>query len=380
MTQSSRQNRIVSVDIMRGIIMLLMVIDHVRGTFTEVGLWLFGNVSLLVGEVTSPIATPPFLFMLRWITHLCAPSFVFLAGVSIYFWHNKYGKNKSVFQHFILRGLLLIFIDLCINGRELIGQSGFVYMGVMYAIGMSMIIFPFLINFSQKFLLILAIAITLLCNIPNLIDMLSSNDILNAFIFKGQIDLFSTQDLTIFIGYPVLPWFAVMLFGFSFAHIFTLKSSPLRLKILFLTSISFLIAFVLLRTSGIFGDSLHFSSNATLWQSFASFINITKYPPSLQYLLFTLGIMFLLLALIENFEINSKFLLVFGTTPLFFYCLHLFYIKATAVILKKISPALPALGEFSFSPTGVIVYSILLILILYPSCIIFKNFMKSKKI
>ncbi len=353
--------------------MALMVIDHVRYAFTDVAVQLYGSSALLMREVTNLAVTTPFLFSMRWVTHICAPSFVFLAGVGVFFWNIKYGQDRSYTKHFLFRGFFLVAIDLIINAKALMSQEGIAYLGVLWAIGVSMIFFPLVAKLPIQILFFLAIFLTFLSNSLGYFSLHLPEEAERILFTTGTLDFLSTPEFTFFIGYPVLPWFAVMLFGFAFAKVFSLQSTLLRQKILICTGIAFLAAFVALRVFHFYGDSMAFVFYDTWWKTVASFVSVSKYPPSLQFFLITLGVMFCLLAAVERFDIRPRALLVFGSVPLFFYCAHLLYIEIITFVLKQAVMFYPLVGEISFSPSGVILCTLVLLFMLYPSCLLFTN-------
>jgi uncharacterized membrane protein len=371
-----KEPRLNSVDLARGIVMILMALDHVRDYFT--------NVRFNPLDLTQ---TSPELFMTRWITHLCAPAFVFLAGTGS-FLSTRRGKTKKELSVFLLtRGLWLIFLELTLVrfGWVFNFDYSFSLGQVIWAIGWSMIALAGLIHFSIKTISIVGISMIL---VHNLFDKVTPQQA-GIFGWTWQIlhyggSIVYTPGYHFEAAYPLIPWIGVMAAGYSFGAIL-FKEEKKRRKILTLIGGGLIIFFFLLRLSNIYGDSNIWKEQKDFIFTFFSFINVEKYPPSLLFLAITLGITILALPLLEKAKgTAAKFFITFGRVPMFYYLLHIPLIHGLAVITAII------IGEeFSFMftntppwiwPEGwgfnlpaVYAFWMGIVLLLYPLCVWFGN-------
>lgn len=365
--------RIPSIDIVRGLVMVLMVLDHTRDLFHE---------AALVQQPTDLSTTTIPLFFTRWITHLCAPTFVFLSGTSA--WLSLQNKN-SVKEHrrFLLsRGIWLIILELTLVNFGIWFDIHFsvILIQVIFAIGFGFVILSLLLVLPNRAILVTGIMIMVFSGLLPLFPLPQQNPgttILNALFQPAFIQLSEQHNLI--YGYPPLPWLAIMLAGFGSAHIFTKESATVR-KICIQTGMTLIALFVMLRAVNIYGDATPWSWQKNSTFSFLSFLNVTKYPPSLQYTLLFLGFMFLLLAVFTNSRSRfSMTLSVYGKVPLFFYLVHWYLIHTTliAVILASGFTAGDLVFGFNFGRPEAfkafslpVVYAIwlLALLVLYPLC------------
>ncbi len=324
-----KKERILSIDLLRGLVMIIMALDHTRDFF---------HLDVAIGNDPLDFATTsPILFLTRWITHFCAPVFVFLAGASIFFVSKRKTKKEISFFLFT-RGMWLIFLELTVIYFS--WQSNFLYallvLQVIWAIGLSMVILSLLIYLPRPVLLIIGLLIVFG---HNTFDQFSQvNDTFGGFIWS----VIHVPHLFVVGGthkilalYPVLPWLGTMLLGFLFGELYrTDLDAGKRKKILFGLGSGSILLFVLLRSANIYGDAAPWMHQSNPVFTILSFVNTTKYPPSLQYLLMTIGPAMLFLALFEN--IRNKFfdiIIVFGRVPMFYYILHFYLLHALAWIL-----------------------------------------------
>ncbi|MFD0991234.1 DUF1624 domain-containing protein [Mariniflexile jejuense] len=325
----AKPTRIESIDILRGIVMVIMALDHVRDYF-HIYAWTDNPLNLQT--------TTPALYFTRYITHFCAPTFVFLSGVSIYL--QSLRKTKPELSTFLMkRGLWLIFIELTIVSFAWSFNPNFERfpLGVIWAIGISMFLLGFLIRLPYKIILGLGLLIVFGHNLLDYIE--ASNG------FKGGfwMDLLHSSrwssyqiigDYNLIIAYPFLPWLGLMLMGYCIGKLFAPQfDSYKRKKLLTQMGIGLLILFVILRSFNIYGDPEPWSQQQNGLYTFFSFINIYKYPPSLLYMCVTIGCVLLLLPLFENLKNRfTKIMIVFGRTAFFYYILHLYLIHILAMI------------------------------------------------
>lgn len=377
--------RIHTIDFLRGLVMVIMALDHVR------------DLMFLSASATDPTdlkTTYPLLFFTRWITHLCAPTFVFLSGASAYLSLKSHG-NRTESRHFLQkRGLWLIFLEFTVITFALWADIQFrtFMFQVIGTIGLGFIFLSFLLKLSPRTIGIIGLIIVFGHNLLPLIPFAEGSvlkTILTPFIGFALIPL-SPQN-TLLVSYPALPWLGIMLVGFSFGRIFDLtqeQRKPLLLKI----GIGALILFALIRTTNIYGDPSHWAPQKDAVFTFMSFINVTKYPPSLLYVLLMLGISLIILFFTEggkNWFI--KIMSVYGKVPLFYYLVHWYLIRLitySMVFLQGFHGSDLEFGLFKFglpkTGFGVELWAIYLIwlglvIVLYPLCLWYGNYKMAHK-
>ena len=300
--------------------MIIMALDHVRDLI---------HVDSITQQPTNMSTTTPILFFTRWITHLCAPTFVFLAGTSAYLAF-KNSSNLSESRSFLKkRGIWLIILEFTVVNFAIWFDLGFhiFIFEVIAAIGFGFIILGLLLNLKPTTLGLIGLIIIFGHNLFPLIPF-GEGSIIRAILTPlfGSTAIPITANTTFIMGYPPIPWLGIMLVGFAAGKFFEMESE--RRKSLFL-KIGFgsLLLFVVLRFINIYGDSVPWTYQANAIYPFLSFNNITKYPPSLLFCLTTLGVMFLLLAFAETAK--NKFTdiaLTYGRVPLFYFLVHFYLI------------------------------------------------------
>ena len=369
---SLTKNRIESLDLLKGLVIVIMAIDHVRDYF---------HYSSYIFDPTDPTLTTVPIFFTRFLTNFCAPAFSFLAGLSAF----MVGKRKSLneLSSFLLsRGLWLVFVELVIMdfGWHFDVSFRSVNFSVIWSLGISMIFLAGLIHLPKKVILIFS---CLLIFGHNLLDNIHfDGSILWAFLHEQKP--FLTTPNHIFIAvYPLIPWIAVMALGYYFGSFYDKDYDPIKRKKIFnIIGIAAIIFFVILRGINIYGNLLPWDNYGNLMQTAFSFLNLSKYPPSLSFLLVTLGGAFLFLANAETLKGRVvNFFCVFGRVPFFFYIIHVYLIHFLALITaeftglgwqKMVLPAMPfmvkALKGFGFNLAVVYLIWIFVIVILYPLC------------
>ena len=289
--------RIYSIDFTRGLVMIIMALDHVRDLM---------HVNSAVQSPTDLATTTPLLFLTRWITHLCAPAFVFLAGTSAYLSFHRNNDITQTRKFLLTRGLWLVLLEFTVVNLGLFFDLGFhtLMFEVIAAIGTGFIVLSLLLNLSSKAIGIIGLII-LFCH-----NLLPPIPFLSPLYSVSVFPLSSSRVLT--IAYPPVPWLGVMLVGFASGRFFGPAEND-RKKIFLKIGAAALLLFVLLRFSNIYGDPAPWSSQKTAVYTFLSFMNVTKYPPSLLFCLVTLGCMFLILAAGEHVKNRfTDFAYVYG--------------------------------------------------------------------
>jgi len=319
--------RIQSIDLLRGLVMVIMALDHVRDFFHH-------NVPYV--EPTDLTKTNFPLFATRWITHYCAPVFMFLSGTSAFIAGQR--KTKKELSIFLLtRGLWLIFLELTIVGFGWSFQFDLHHFGllVIWALGASMVVLSVLI--WLPFYAILGIGLLLVCGHNALDSVHVPGQDLKAL---GWMMLHDQGDATIggvniFVMYPIIPWVGTMALGYCLGKLYSTGfDAARRKKILLILGSCTIALFVILRFINIYGDAAHWSSQPNSGFTVLSFLNTTKYPPSLLYLAMTLGPAMIFLAFTENIAgWFSNIIKVFGRVPMFYYLCHLYLIHIGAMLL-----------------------------------------------
>lgn len=306
--------------------MIIMALDHVRDLM---------HTSATTQSPTNLSTTTPILFFTRWITYLCAPIFVFLAGTSAYLSFKKKADSAESRKFLVKRGFWLILLEFTIVNFGLFFDAGFhtLIFEVIAAIGFGFIILSLLLKSSSKTICIIGLVILFFHNLLPLIPLRTGSivmTILSPFFSPGAFPVSSNR--LFIMGYPPVPWLGIMLVGFAAGKLFELPGDR-RVKIFTRIGLVSLLFFVLGRFINIYGDPSLWSTQKSAIFSFLSFMNITKYPPSLLFCSVTLGIMFLILAIAE--KVNNRTtarVTVYGKVPLFYFIIH-FYIIHTLLII-----------------------------------------------
>jgi uncharacterized membrane protein len=376
--------RINSIDILRGIVMVVMALDHTRDFFQKVVI--AGGASVATNP-TDLATTTPALFFTRWVTHFCAPIFVFLAGVSAWLMSQK--KTKAELSSFLIkRGCWLIVVEVIIItlGWTFNPLFNVVILQVIWAIGISMIILGLLVHLPFKLMVVIGLIIVFghnLLDYPGISDGLKGGLFPDLLYFSRFAVHGIGSDHVILIVYAFVPWTGVMILGYCFGNLFTpAVDAAKRRKILWQTGAGLLVLFVLLRLINHYGDPIPWSQQprGSIY-TFLSFLNINKYPPSLDFLSVTIGTGLILLSWLEGIGNRlTDFFRVYGRVPMFYYILH-FYILHTLVVIiffvkgystsQIITPNNPFLFRppgFGFELLGVYAVWIFVFLVLYPLC------------
>jgi uncharacterized membrane protein len=346
-----------------------MALDHVRDFF---------NADALHFDPTDLTRTYPALFLTRFVTHICAPTFVFLAGSSGFLLGAKLG-DRRVLAHFLLtRGAWLILLDLLIVSPVWILEPGWFDLGVLWAIGFDMILLAGLVFLPPHAVLIAGLLIVFG---HNLLDPLHASEFgslgpLWTLLFEPGPLPFGLKGG---VSYPVLPWFGIIALGYGMGYVF-LDPAAKRTRQLTFLGLSAIALFLLLRLANLYGDPRPWSFQGDGVMTALSMLNVTKYPPSLLYVLVTLGPMFLLLTAMERLGgFAGDVLATFGRVPLFIYVLHLYAAHAAAITLFRIEGfdfhQLRGLGVRAAPPEGLglglaatYVAWMLIMAALYPAC------------
>ncbi len=314
-----------SVDLLRGLVMVIMALDHTRD---------FVNAEAMAFRPEDLVQTTPAIFFTRWITHLCAPVFAFSAGIGAYLWLERRGEAAPALSRFLVtRGLWLILLEITVVrfGFFFNVDYSLVILTVFWMLGLSMIALAGLIHLPFRALAAVSVGLILLHNLADVVRAESfgqSSWIWNLLHQPGVVPVFGSA---VIVAYPLVPWVGVMAAGFCFGRVYRLPAEQ-RAKLLVLLGLGLTVAFVALRLVNVYGDPSPWAGQRTPVFTLLSFLNTTKYPPSLLFLLMTLGPSIAILGWIDGARPGERNpLLVFGRVPLFYFVVHLPLIHAMSI-------------------------------------------------
>jgi uncharacterized membrane protein len=362
--------------------MVIMALDHVRDYF-HLGALFYDPVNM---ETTNPV-----LFFTRFITHYCAPLFVFLAGTSAFLFGAKKTKNQ-LFNFLLTRGLWLMFIEIFVITFlwNFDITLGFINLQVIWAIGLCMVLLAFLILLPKKAILIIGLIMVFGHNLLDGVVMEGTSLKSIIWYILHQSSFVPLSTFNVGIWYPIIPWVGVMGLGYCFGSFYQSGYDvQLRKKWLLRLGVGSILLFLILRGINVYGDPIPWSVQKNGTFTIMSFFNVYKYPPSLLFLLITIGPGFLFLYATETIQNKiTDFFLVFGRVPFFYYVLHIFLIHAGAMlglmitggnwkdmILDNAAFETNKLASYGYSMVVVYLVWIGIVLLLFPIC---KKYMKYK--
>ena len=356
--------------------MIIMALDHTRDYF---------NADAFLFDPMDLQKTTVLLFFTRWITHFCAPVFVLLAGTSAFIsGQRKTKKELSVFL--VKRGLWLIFLELTIVNFSWFFNIHFTFLllAVIWTLGICMICLAGLIYLPKKAILVIGIILVAAHNLLDKIHYTDNNAIGFIWGFLHDQKMFHLGRFNIMMAYPILPWIGVMALGYCLGELYAKGYDAIKRKKILLTigTLSILL-FIILRFINIYGNIILWSTQSSPIFSFLSFISISKYPPSLDYLLLTEGAALIFLALTENISNSlTKFISVYGRVPLFYYILHIYLIHIIALMAAVLTgyswtdmtsfdtfiSYMPNLKGYGFGLGIVYIIWLSVVILMYPLC------------
>ncbi|MCX6215510.1 heparan-alpha-glucosaminide N-acetyltransferase domain-containing protein [Spirosoma sp.] len=369
--------RVTAIDITRGLVMVIMALDHVRDLL---------HTPALTQNPTDLATTTPAIFMTRWITHLCAPTFVFLSGTSAYLSLRKQNAtaetNKTARRFLLKRGLVLILLELTVINFAFWFDIRFqsLMLQVIYAIGGGLVILSVVSKLPAKQVGLIGLMIVFGHNILQLVPAFTNPTAKLLWALFFRTDFFSVSPtFALLVAYPLIPWLGIMLVGYACGQLME-RSMEQRKPLLLRIGVGALALFVLLRFLNLYGDPAPWTPQKSGLFTFLSFINVTKYPPSLLYALLMLSLMLVFLAAIDG--ANNRFtgwLTVYGKVPMFYYILHWYLVHLSMIgmsLLQGYSLADLPSGPLNFGrPPGAgvsleLVYVVWLglVVLLYPLC------------
>jgi uncharacterized membrane protein len=378
-----KAERLASVDVLRGIIMALMALDHTRDYFSNLG-----------SDGMDPTQTTPALFLTRWMTHFCAPAFFLLAGLGAYLYLSR-GKTRWDLTRFLLiRGALLIFLDLTVVrfawDFNLAGSGGPWFI-VLTALGASMFVLAGLIYLPHWAIAVFSVLMIVGHNWFDGFDSVAG-EILGPLAPLWTLLHVQGGDeiagIPFYVTYPLIPWLGVMPLGYVLGPILQFQG-PTRRKTFLWLGAALTLGFFVVRWINIYGDPSPWSIQPDPVGNMVAFFGPEKYPPSLQYLLMTLGPICLALGILDQAQGPIvRRVMDFGRVPLFFYVAHLFVIHGLAVIAGTLQGHRPLdlcvlyrdlPQEYGFGLPIVYLMWLLVLVLLYPVCAWFSQLKRRSK-
>ncbi len=376
------KQRIVSIDILRGIIMLVMALDHVRDFF---------HITAMTDDPLNLQTTTPALFFTRWITHFCAPVFVFLSGTSALLASQKRNKRETGL-FLIKRGIWLVIVELTVMTLALTFNPFYniFILQVIWAIGWSMILLGLFSFINLQAIFLIGFVLTFG---HNLLDFLALpkqgfSQIIVSLLFTSD-DKFIPLNSSHFIFdlYAILPWTGIMFLGYCFGTVYKDGSMVLANKKILRLGIAVTLFFIVFRFLNLYGDPSHWSHQKNGFYTFLSFLNVTKYPPSLCYTCMTLGPAMIALSVLDNAQSRASHVFrMYGRIPFFYYVCHFYLIHLMLVIAffasgygvsDIVNPQAPFLfrpQHFGFSLPVIYLIWLFVIVVLYKPCQWFNNY------
>ena len=380
----SSGNRIDSIDLLRGLVMIIMALDHTRDFF-HIQAWTQDPLDLAT--------TTPGLFFTRWITHFCAPIFTFLAGTSV--WFQAKNKNTKELSSFLIkRGLWLVLVEIVVLNFAFSFDPSYTIIGLqtIWSIGVSMIFLGLLIWLPFPAILAIGLVVVLGHNSLDLYEASKKSDFSLLYSMIHRPGFFPiNKSHSLFVLYPVLPWLGIMILGYCFGKLYTTYQKIEQRKVILILGIGVTLFFILLRAINLYGDPKPWSQQETYLYTLFSFIDTQKYPPSLLYAAMTIGPGIIFLSVFEKTKnVVTEIIVAFGRVPFFYYVLHFFLIHFLSMIFfltrghkftEGIYEGPNMLPNFIAAKEGYslgIVYLIWIgvIIILYPVCKWFSEYKK----
>ena len=326
------RTRIAAIDVMRGLVMLIMLFDHVRETVF---------LHHQVGDPMDAAHVDPALFFTRLAAHLCAPMFVFLTGLSAWLYAHPAAGPRSATGFLFKRGLLLVVLELVFVNFAWMGTftPAILYLQVIWVIGLAMMALAVLHKLPLKVLVVLGVAIIAG---QHLFTWLHAEEgsvgyyLLTVLLQRGY--LVADGAMKIKVSYPLLPWIGVIVLGYAAGPLYARGlSAEGRRRLLLALGGGSLLLLAVLRGFNLYGETLPWVAGDTALRTAMSVLNFTKYPPSLDFLLFTLGLGLLGMAWLESVD-NwfTRACATFGGAPMFYYLLHLYLLLAIGITLTAV--------------------------------------------
>jgi uncharacterized membrane protein len=333
---SALRRRIASVDVLRGLAMVLMVLDHTRD---------FAHRESFLFDPTDLEQATPDIFLTRWITHFVAPIFVLLAGTSARLQVEAGRSRRSIARFLVVRGLWLVFLELTVVRLGIWFNADPAFLGmlqVIWALGVSMIVLAALVFLPDLVIAAIGLAVVVGHNLLDGVRRAPDLELAWSILHERQnFAIFSTQGPDLFVLYPLLPWIGVMALGYALGRVYrgaTLAGS--RRWLLVGAGVATTAAWVVVRAINDYGDPFPWRSSPDALTSALSFLNAEKYPPSFDFLAMTLGPALIALGLLDGVRGDRaplRWLATLGAVPLFFYLAQWFVAHGLAVMAEAVA-------------------------------------------
>ena len=319
--------RIRSIDLLRGLVMIIMALDHTRDFFHH---------SAFTEDPLDPATTTPALYFTRWITHLCAPGFVFLSGASV--WLQSRKKTKKELSIFLIkRGLWLILLEVTLVNFIFSFDIHFneIVLTVIWAIGISMIILGLLIWLPFPAIFITGLLIVIGHNGLDFYEAANTDNLSALYHLLHRPNLFDIgNNFRLLIFYPFLPWTGLMLLGYCFGKLLSDSRGKEQKKVLVWLGSGIILLFIGLRLLDVYGDPDVLKETDKPLNSVYAFLDTSKYPPSLLFMCMTIGPALLFMAVFQNAAGRvATIISVYGRVPFFYYITHFLLIHLVCMIL-----------------------------------------------
>lgn len=382
--EMGKPERLMSIDALRGLVMVVMALDHARDFF---------SATAVQFDPTDLARTTPLLFLTRWVTHFCAPVFVFLAGLGAALSLDRGRDRKELARFLVVRGLWLVLLEVLVVsplGWSFRLDFAFTRLQVIWVIGISMVLLGGMVLVARpRAIGVMGVAMIVLHNLGDGVKT-------GWWAALHQMAFFKVSDGVVMASlYPLIPWLGVMMAGYAAAEIFRMEAAARR-SVLGWSGVGLTVGFVVLRASNWYGDPAGWAWQGSGVGTLMSFLKVNKYPPSLLYVLMTLGPALGWLALAEERRGKvMRWLSVFGQTPLVYYLLHLPLLHGAAVVanwwrygeagwlmrdmltLRGAGVALPA--DYGYGLGGVYAAWVGCVVVLYPVCQWYGRVRKQRK-
>jgi uncharacterized membrane protein len=341
-SRTKPNSRLSSIDALRGAVMILMALDHTRDFF---------HIGAMSFSPTDLAKTTPALFFTRWITHFCFPVFMFTAGMGVFLRGQRKHTPGQLSRFLWTRGVWLMVLELTVMrlAYDFNFSSRFILLLILWIFGICMIVMAALVRLPVRWLAALSVIFIAFHNCLDGIPASQFGSAAPVWNLLHQPGVFSFAGNTVLVTYPLIPWVAVMAAGFCFAQAFRWEPAA-RQRIMTRIGMALIVAFVVIRAVNLYGDPAPWSVQKSGVFTVLSFLNCTKYPASLDFLLMTLGPSLLVLACLDRRGLKATNpLVVFGRVPLFYFILHFYAIHGLAVLMALVRYGRPAL-TFMFNP------------------------------
>jgi uncharacterized membrane protein len=365
---TSSRIRLTSIDTLRGLVMIVMALDHTRDFFAS-------------GGFNPRDVTDTALFLTRWVTHFCAPTFIFLAGISAYLYGAQTQNTGGVSRFLLTRGLWLVLIEFTVVrlGWSFDLHFNYFVAQVIFAIGVSMVALALFVHLPRPAIGFIGLA---MIGGHNAFDGIKAEQLGAAaplWHLLHQPGLFGiAPGVKFFVLYPLIPWIGVMAAGYALGPVFTQERAA-RVQQLFMLGAAVTLGFFILRATNLYGDPAPWAIQDSLLATVLSFINCEKYPPSLLYLSMTLGPALMLVAALERVRGPvADWIATFGRVPFFYYVVHIFLLHALAIafawatigdigwLFGSMAGRKPA--AYGLSLAGIYAVWLAVVVALYPLC------------